>query len=55
LNAIRTPTPPSQHALDAIGASGVAEPAALLASGNGNLILKKVKSGNVTLAVAEIP
>ncbi|MDD3295494.1 MAG: cobalt-precorrin 5A hydrolase [Geobacteraceae bacterium] len=55
LNAIRTPTPPSQHALDAIGASGVAEPAALLASGNGKLILKKVKSGNVTLAVAEIP
>lgn len=55
LNAIRTPTPPSQHALEAIGANGVAEPAALLASGNGNLILKKVKSGNVTLAVAEIP
>jgi cobalt-precorrin 5A hydrolase len=55
LNAIQAPTPPSQHALDAIGASGVAEPAALLASGNGNLILKKVKSGNVTLAVAEIP
>jgi len=32
----------------------VAEPAALLASGGGRLMLQKVKSGNVTLAVAEI-
>jgi cobalt-precorrin 5A hydrolase len=55
LNSVRTPTPPSQHAMNAIGAAGVAEPAALLASGNGKLILKKMKSGNVTLAVAEIP
>jgi cobalt-precorrin 5A hydrolase len=53
LNGIKTPSPPSQYALDAIGAAGVAEPAALLASGNGTLILKKVKSGNVTLAIAE--
>jgi len=30
----------------------VAEPAALLASGGGRLLLKKIKSGNVTLAVA---
>jgi len=33
--------------------TGVAEPAALLALPGGRLILKKVKSGNVTLAIAE--
>jgi cobalt-precorrin 5A hydrolase len=53
LNAVAVPSPPSAHALDAIGAAGVAEPAALLAAGSGRLLLKKVKSGNVTLAVAE--
>ena len=55
LNRVAAPSPPSPHALEAIGATGVAEPAALLASGNGILLLKKVKSGNVTLAVAETP
>ncbi|HXV20666.1 MAG TPA: cobalt-precorrin 5A hydrolase [Desulfuromonadales bacterium] len=54
LNAVAVPSPPSAHALGAIGAIGVAEPAALLAAGSGRLLLKKVKSGNVTLAVAEI-
>jgi len=54
LNAVAVPSAPSSHALDAIGARGVAEPAALLAAGGGRLLLKKVKSGNVTLAVAEI-
>ncbi|HXV19387.1 MAG TPA: cobalamin biosynthesis protein, partial [Desulfuromonadales bacterium] len=53
LNAVPVPSPPSAHALAAIGAAGVAEPAALLAAGSGRLLLKKVKSGNVTLAVAE--
>ncbi len=53
LNAVAVPSPPSGHALAAIGAIGVAEPAALLASGGGTLLLKKVKSGNVTLAIAE--
>jgi cobalt-precorrin 5A hydrolase len=53
LNGVSAPSPPSPHAQAAIGAIGVAEPAALLASGGGNLLLKKVKSGNVTLAVAE--
>lgn len=52
LNSVEAPTPPSEHALAAIGATGVAEPAAILASGGGKLILKKVKSGNVTLAIA---
>jgi cobalt-precorrin 5A hydrolase len=54
LNAVEAPSPPSSHALNAIGAVGVAEPAAILASGGGRLLLKKVKSENVTLAVAEI-
>jgi len=40
--------------MKAIGASGVAEPAALLASQGGCLLLNKVKNGNVTLAIAEI-
>jgi cobalt-precorrin 5A hydrolase len=53
LNRVATPSPPSEHALAAIGAAGVAEPAALLGSGGGHLLLKKVKSGNVTLAIAE--
>ena len=53
LNRIKTPTPPSQQVLSAIGANGVAEPAAILASGGGRLLLKKVKSDNVTLAIAE--
>ncbi len=54
LNSVACPSPPSEHARAAIGAAGVAEPAALLASGGGRLMLKKVKSGNVTLAVAEM-
>ncbi|MCM2359847.1 MAG: cobalt-precorrin 5A hydrolase [Geobacteraceae bacterium] len=53
LNSVNVPSPPSVHALEAIGAVGVAEPAALLASEGGRLLLKKVKSGNVTLAIAE--
>uniref|UniRef100_A0A831U1A6 Cobalt-precorrin 5A hydrolase n=1 Tax=Geobacter metallireducens TaxID=28232 RepID=A0A831U1A6_GEOME len=55
LNGVTVPSPPSAHALEAIGAAGVAEPAAVLASGGGRLLLKKIKSGNVTLAIAEIP
>ena len=54
LNGISFPSPPSPHALAAIGAAGVAEPAALLASDGGNLLLKKIKNGNVTLAIAEV-
>jgi cobalt-precorrin 5A hydrolase len=53
LNMVAVPAPPSRAAMAAIGATGVAEPAALLASEGGRLILKKVKSGNVTLAIAE--
>lgn len=54
LNRTEFPSPPSAHALAAVGASGVAEPAAILASHGGKLLLKKVKSENVTLAVAEL-
>jgi cobalt-precorrin 5A hydrolase len=53
LNSVAVPSPPSDHAMSAIGATGVAEPAAILASGGGELLLKKVKSGNVTLAIAK--
>jgi cobalt-precorrin 5A hydrolase len=52
LNEVEVPSPSSAHAFAAIGAKGVAEPAALLASDGGRLLLKKVKDGNVTLAVA---
>jgi len=54
LNRVACPSPPSEHARSAIGAVGVAEPAALLAAGATRLMLKKVKSANVTLAVAEL-
>jgi cobalt-precorrin 5A hydrolase len=54
LNRVAAPSPPSRHALAAIGAAGVAEPAAILASGGGRLLLKKIKGENVTLAVAEL-
>jgi cobalt-precorrin 5A hydrolase len=54
LNGTLTPSPPSTHALKAIGAIGVAEPAAVLASGNGKLLLNKIRSGNITLAIAEM-
>lgn len=51
---INFPSPPSAHALTAVGVAAVAEPAAILASGGGELLLKKVKAANVTLAVAEL-
>ena len=40
--------------LKATGARGVAEPAAVLASGGGRLLVKKMKWTNVTVAIAEI-
>jgi cobalt-precorrin 5A hydrolase len=52
LNSVPVPSPPSPHAQAAIGAAGVAEPAAILASSGGRLLLQKVKDGNVTLAIA---
>jgi len=53
LNQVEVPSPPSVHALDAVGAKGVCEPAAVLGADGGKLLIRKQKSGNVTLAVAE--
>jgi cobalt-precorrin 5A hydrolase len=44
----------SAAVLRATGAKGVAEPAALLSSGGGQLLVRKRKSPNVTVAIAEI-
>lgn len=55
LNRVRAPSPPSPHALAAVGARGVCEPAALLTAGTDTLLVKKRKRGNVTIAVAEKP
>ncbi len=55
LNRVVCPSPPSPYVLTAVGATGVAEPAALLASEGGYLLLCKVKSANVTLAIAQCP
>ena len=53
LNGVDAPSPASDHSMAAIGARGVAEPAALLGSEGGKLLLHKIKSGNVTLAIAQ--
>ncbi len=44
----------SEAAFRATGANAIAEPAALLASGMESLLVPKQKTGNVTVAVAEI-
>lgn len=53
LNTVIAPSPASPHALAAVGAKGVCEPAAILAAAGGPLLITKKKSGNVTIAVAE--
>lgn len=53
LNAVDVPGSPSLHALAAVGAKGVCEPAAVLSAAGGPLLVKKRKRGNVTVAVAE--
>jgi cobalt-precorrin 5A hydrolase len=53
LNEVPVASPPSCYALAALGAKGVCEPAAVLSAGGGALLVKKRKSGNVTVAVAE--
>ncbi len=42
-------------ALKGVGAIGVAEPAAILSSGNNQLISRKRKWKNITMAVAQVP
>lgn len=54
LNTVRGPSPPSAHALAAVGALGVCEPAALLAAAGGPLLIPKQKCGQVTVAVARL-
>jgi len=44
----------SAAVLRATGAKGVAEPAAILSSENGSLLVQKIKFANVTVAMAEI-
>lgn len=46
---------PSEAVLRATGAQGVAEPAALLSSAANNLIVRKMKWKDVTIAIAEAP
>ncbi len=45
---------PSPHVIKAVGAKGVAEPAAVLSSNNGKSLLKKIKRGDITLAIREV-
>jgi len=54
LNAVAAPSEASAHALQAVGAKGVCEPAAMLVASGGRLLVKKKKNGNVTVAVAEM-
>lgn len=44
---------PSHYAMEAVGAYGVAEPSAILATGNGRLRFQKEKIGGITLALGE--
>lgn len=53
LNSRPGPSGPSA-AQDRLGVVGVSEPAALLASGNDDLIVRKVKSSSATVAVARV-
>lgn len=46
---------PSEAVLRATGAQGVAEPAALLSSGAENLLVRKMKWKDVTIAIAQAP
>lgn len=54
LNRVAHVPNPSEAPMKYVGVQGVAEPSALLVSG-GRLVVEKVKSGNVTVAVAEMP
>ncbi|WP_150275213.1 cobalt-precorrin 5A hydrolase [Paenibacillus tepidiphilus] len=54
LNRMTVPVP-SEVVFRATGAYGVCEPAALLSSGAADLLQPKLKSGNVTIAVARVP
>jgi cobalt-precorrin 5A hydrolase len=55
LSSVKTIQTPSKMVETHIGVKSVCEAAAILASNNGNLIVPKMKQGNVTLAVARKP
>jgi cobalamin biosynthesis protein CbiG len=55
LNSVKIISRKSIHAQRAFGVQGVAEPSAILGSQGGQLLLKKVKLRNITLAVARMP
>ena len=55
LNSVTTIENPSKMVEKHLGVKSVCEAAAILASNNGNLIVPKMKQGNVTLAVARKP
>lgn len=46
-------TTPSRHVIEAVGVGGVCEPAAMRSAHVSTLLAPKMKSGNVTVAVAE--
>lgn len=45
---------PSRHVMEAVGVGGVCEPAAMLSARASRLLVAKIKSGNVTVAVAGV-
>lgn len=55
LNKIDPPSGESENTLKNLGVKGVCEPAAMLSAGVKDLLVKKQKIGNVTIAVAEAP
>ena len=55
LNSVAVPSVESFHARRALGVQGVAEPAAMLCARGGELLMKKEKLGELTLAIARMP
>jgi len=55
INAVKTPSPVSQHALKVMGVQGVAEPCAILGSKGGELLKHKKKFKNMTVSLVRIP
>lgn len=55
LNKIDPPSGESENTLKNLGVKGVCEPAAMLSAGVKDLLVKKQKIGNVTIAAAEAP
>ncbi len=54
INRVSVPSPASEHAMEAVGARGVAEPCAILGAEGGKLLMNKMKLDNMTIAIATI-